>query len=99
METSVPLPSQSKADLHPQIRKNCAIGLYSWSKWQIAFCDIKMNSEIYVVGLIYKSFSEVKFCWKNLTYFVRCYVSANKMMICGILNKNKNIKNYIYIYI
>jgi hypothetical protein len=35
-------------------RKNCNIGLYGCPKLQIRPCDIKINSKILMVGLIYK---------------------------------------------
>jgi len=40
---------------------NCIIGPCDWPKLQITLCGINMNSEIHVVGLIYKSIPEVKF--------------------------------------
>jgi hypothetical protein len=35
--------------------EDCAVSLCGWSKLQIAHCSIKINSNILMVGLIYKS--------------------------------------------
>jgi hypothetical protein len=37
---------------------NCTIGSYRWPKLQITLNSIKINSDIPMVGLIYKSLSE-----------------------------------------
>jgi hypothetical protein len=42
--------------------ENCTISLCSWPKLQIAHFGIKINLEIHVVGLIYKSLNEIKLC-------------------------------------
>lgn len=42
-------------------RDNCIIDPCGWPKLQITSFGIKINSEIHVVGLIYKSLTGVKF--------------------------------------
>jgi hypothetical protein len=42
-------------------REKCTISPYCWPNIQIAPCSIKVNLELPVIGLIYKSLSGVKF--------------------------------------
>jgi hypothetical protein len=42
-------------------KENCTIDSCDWLKLQIVSFNIKINSEIIVIGLIYKSLPGVKF--------------------------------------
>jgi hypothetical protein len=66
-------------NLQQVVKAACSIiGSFGWPNWQIVFCGIKHNLEVYVMGENDNLLFEVNFCPQlNKIHLICCHVRPN----------------------